>query len=394
MLSTLYTPLVFALLPFVSAGGVHKFKLSKLPITHDDLALQSAYLAERYIAPPLSAAGGHSRRMDSRQVNHPVPLRNSANVEYSAEISLGTPRQRFTVVLDTGSSSFWVPSSKCKDVACSKHQRYNSTASSTYQANGTKFGVNYGSGHVEGFYSQDVLRVGGIKIEDQIFAETLQESDAFEFGKFDGILGLGYDTLAPNHTTPPFYNMVDQGLVDLALFSFRLGPSEKDPGEVVFGGIDYSAFTGRITYAPVRRKTYWEVELGKVTLGNTTVTLENTGAAIDTGTSLMAMPIKTATLFNTKIGATRAPSGVYTVPCSRVPSLPVLTFYLDNKPYPMRGSDYIVYDQASKTCLSAFMGRDINLPTGSLWILGNPFLRRYYTVYNLGNDAVGFARVK
>lgn len=302
---------------------------------------------------------------------------------------------QFKVILDTGSSNLWVPSAKCKSPSCSNHHKYNSAASSTHKANGTKFSIRYGSGPVEGFYSQDVLRIGDLTVRDQIFAESLQATGRiFEIGKFDGIFGLAYDTIAVNHTTPPFYNMIKQGLLDAPIFSFRIGPSEKDPGEAVFGGIDASAYTGKITYAPVRRKAYWEVELEKVTLADTTVTLTNAGAAIDTGTSLIVMPVDNASMFNSKIGATRSLSGLYVVPCSKVPSLPVLTFYLDNKPYPMRGSDYILVDQASGTCISSFTGSNINLPTGLLWILGDVFLRKYFTVYDLGRDAVGFALSK
>ena len=101
--------------------------------------------------------------------------------------------------------------------------------------------------------------------------------------RFDGILGLAYDTISVNHITPPFYSMINQHLIDSKVFSFRLGSSEDDGGEAIFGGIDKSAFTGELHYAPVRRKAYWEVELSKVSLGNDVLELENTGAAIDTG---------------------------------------------------------------------------------------------------------------
>jgi saccharopepsin len=80
--------------------------------------------------------------------------------------------------------------------------------------------------------------------------------------------------------------MVNQGLLDSPVFSFRLGSSEEDGGEAIFGGIDDSAYKGELTYVPVRRKAYWEVELEKVGFGNDELELENTGAAIDTGTSV------------------------------------------------------------------------------------------------------------
>lgn len=77
--------------------------------------------------------------------------------------------------------------------------------------------------------------------------------------------------------------MIDKALIDEPVFSFRLGDSENDGGEAIFGGIDHSAYTGGITYVPVRRKAYWEVELERVAFGDDVLELEMTGAAIDTG---------------------------------------------------------------------------------------------------------------
>jgi saccharopepsin len=77
--------------------------------------------------------------------------------------------------------------------------------------------------------------------------------------------------------------MIDQKLIEEPVFAFRLGSSEEDGGEVVFGGVDSSAYSGHITYVPVRRKAYWEVELEKVGFGYEELELEDTGAAIDTG---------------------------------------------------------------------------------------------------------------
>lgn len=77
--------------------------------------------------------------------------------------------------------------------------------------------------------------------------------------------------------------MINKGLIDSKVFSFRLGSSEEDGGEAIFGGVDETAYTGDLVYAPVRRKAYWEVELNSVSLGDDVLELDNTGAAIDTG---------------------------------------------------------------------------------------------------------------
>ncbi|KAI6047150.1 Asp-domain-containing protein [Pisolithus marmoratus] len=396
------------LLPFASAG-VHKFKLQKMPHVAPGHVLETAYLAEKYGVQvphqlPLMGTGGAGRNIrppteddlfwtqaELIDGGHNVPLSNFMNAQYYTEIKLGSPPQTFKVILDTGSSNLWVPSSKCTSIACFLHAKYDSRASKTHKANGSEFSIQYGSGSMEGFVSQDTLTIGDLTVRHQDFAEATREPGlAFAFGKFDGILGLGYDTISVNHIIPPFYNMLDQGLLDEPVFSFRIGSSEEDGGEAVFGGVDESAYRGRIRYAPVRRKAYWEVELNKVAFGDEELELDNTGAAIDTGTSLIALPTDIAEMLNTQIGATRSWNGQYQIDCSKVPSLPDLVFYLDGKPYPLKGSDYILNLQG--TCISSFTGLDINLPDGALWVIGDVFLRRYYTVYDLGRDAVGFAR--
>jgi saccharopepsin len=243
---------------------------------------------------------------------------------------------------------------------------------------------------MEGFVSNDVLTIGDLRIPKQDFAEATKEPGlAFAFGRFDGILGLAYDTISVNHITPPFYNMINQGLIDEPVFSFRVGSSEEDGGEAVFGGIDDSAYRGKISYVPLRRHAYWEVELEKVAFGDDVLELENTGAAIDTGTSLIALPTDMAEMINTQIGAKKSWNGQYTVDCSAVPSLPKLSFYFGGKPYTLAGKDYILEVQG--TCISAFTGLDINVPNGSLWIIGDVFLRKFFTVYDLKRNAVGFA---
>jgi len=312
------------------------------------------------------------------------------NAQYYTEIQIGSPPQPFKVVLDTGSSNLWVPSTECSSIACFLHTKYDSSASSTYKSNGTAFEIRYGTGSMKGFVSNDDVTIGDLEIKGLDFAEATEEPGlTFAFARFDGILGLAYDTISVNHMTPAFYAMKNQGLIDSAVMSFRVGPSEEDAGTAIFGGVDDTLYSGDIDYVPVRRKAYWEVELEAVTFGDETLELENTGAAIDTGTSLLAIPTRVASILNDQIGAERGWTGQYTVDCAKVASLPDLGFVFNGKTYSLSSTDYILNVQG--TCISGFQGMDINLPGGELWIIGDIFLRKFFTVYDMERDAVGFA---
>lgn len=309
-----------------------------------------------------------------------------------SDITIGTPPQSFKVVLDTGSSNLWVPSQSCGSIACYLHNKYDSSESSTYKQNGSEFEIHYGSGSLSGFISNDVFTIGDLKIKGQDFAEATKEPGlAFAFGRFDGILGLGYDTISVNHIVPPFYQMVNQKLIDEPVFAFYLADSEGE-SEAVFGGVDDSHYTGKIEYIPLRRKAYWEVDLDAIAYGDEVAEMENTGAILDTGTSLNVLPSALAELLNKEMGAKKGYNGQYTVDCAKRETLPDITFTLAGSNYSLPATDYIL--EVSGSCISTFQGMDFPAPTGPLVILGDAFLRRYYSVYDLGRNAVGLARSK
>ncbi len=160
---------------------------------------------------------------------HNVPLSNYMDAQYFADISLGTPPQKFKVILDTGSSNLWVPSVDCGSLACFLHNKYDHSQSRTYIKDGRPLSISYGSGSIEGYISEDNLQIGDLTIQNQKFGETTSEPGlAFAFGKFDGILGLAYDTIAQDDITPPFYSAIQQHLLDESKFSFYL-KSVNDP---------------------------------------------------------------------------------------------------------------------------------------------------------------------
>jgi hypothetical protein len=326
-----------------------------------------------------------------------VPLSDFSNAQYYGEVDIGTPAQTFKVIFDTGSSNLWVPGKNCYSIPCWTHKTYHSDKSSTYVANGTKFAIQYGSGSLEGFLSQDTVSVGGLTMKDVTFTESTKEPGvAFIAGKFDGILGLAWPSIAVDGVKPVFNEMMDQGLVSQNLFSFYMSsdPNSGDKGgELVFGGIDKAHYTGDLQYAPLITETYWGVKLGGVKLGNNMQACgdsEGCLGIIDTGTSLLAGPTDAIKAINEKIGGKANAAGQYMIDCAKTTdgSMPDVTFTLGGHEFTLKPAEYVL--NISGQCLSGFMG--IQLPKPNMWILGDVFLSTYYSVFDYGNKQVGFAR--
>jgi len=332
-------------------------------------------------------------------------LKDYMNAQYYGPITIGTPGQSFQALFDTGSSNLWVPCHGCplSDIACQLHSKFDCSKSSSCNATQTPFSIQYGSGSMKGLVDYDKVCFGGdasnMCVSNQGFAcATAEPGLAFVAAKFDGILGMGWPQISVDSLTPPFQNlMTNKALCPQGVFSFWLSRTAGTGtgGEMTLCGIDPNHYSGSIAYENVTRDAYWQVQADKVTVSGTTID-SNFAAIADTGTSLLAGPTAKVTAIQNAIGATPLGNGEYMIDCSKISTLPPITFTLGGQDFVLQGTDYVLQiTQLGQTvCLSGFMGIDIPAPAGPLWILGDVFIGKFYTVFDVDNNRLGFAQSK
>ena len=357
----------------VARRPVLRVKLNKAPI---GLASKSGQAPPQYGLGALKNGGA-------------IVINDYLNAQYYGDVSIGNPAQTVSVVFDTGSSNLWVPT---KNKWFQHHRVYKHAKSKSYQANGTKFAIRYGSGAVSGNFCADDVNIGGFVIKNYTFAEVSNTGGmgpAYYLAKFDGILGLGWDSIVVGGGPTLFHALAASGQIAEPVFAFYLTGTNGRPGELVLGGVDEDHYTGNFNTIPLTSLTYWEVGLGGIKVSGKSVS-RTTKAIIDSGTSLLAGPKDEVKKIAQLVGAKPMMMGEYSIDCNA--QAPPVAFNLGGVDYVLEMKDYVINEQG--VCLFGMMGIDIPAPNGPLWILGDVFMRKYYVKFDYGNKNIGIATAK
>eukprot|EP01090_Pellita_catalonica_P019818 TRINITY_DN684_c0_g1_i1.p1 TRINITY_DN684_c0_g1~~TRINITY_DN684_c0_g1_i1.p1 ORF type:complete len:403 (+),score=55.30 TRINITY_DN684_c0_g1_i1:500-1708(+) len=308
------------------------------------------------------------------------PMYNDGDILWVGNITIGTPAQGpFRVVFDTGSSNLWVPSTTCYFPACKTKNKYNASASSTqFSDNCEPLFLPYGTGFMLGFLTADTVRVAGLDVHRQVFGEGYYIADFFASYPIDGILGLAFDDIAMDFVPTVFDNMIKQKLLPQDLFSVYLNDK---PGsyasEVLFGTIDHKYYTGDFTYADVVVPSYYLILMGSIHVGGKLIKsciFTDCLTVVDTGTSIIVGPTYDIQPIIDAVGPVKQD-------CSNIGALPTLGFEIGDKILDLTPDYYVIKQKVNGTteCFLGMEGSDLVAP---LWILGDPFIRAYYTVFD------------
>ncbi|KAF8585975.1 acid protease [Ramaria rubella] len=325
-------------------------------------------------------------------INNPTAT-YGADLGYYAPINLGSPPQVILCDVDTGSADLWVPSN-CGSCV-SRGAQFDATASSTYSDTGRPFDLAYGTGDVEGTIAQETVTLGGLSVRQQYFGAVSSESSDFSDVPFSGIIGMAFSSISATHEATFMERLIKEKQVNVAAFGVHLTRHKPKGSAVCIGCYDPSKYTGAISWNPVTSQTYWSIALNNVLVNGVGTSSRQYTAAIDTGTSLVYLPVDlTDSIYGQIPGAGRAPQlgpGLYTYPCA---DRPTVSLVFGDQPHEIDLQDFNLGKTSSsgQDCVGGIIATPSNV-SPSLAIIGDEFLKSWYSIYDYSQGSrVGFAK--
>ncbi|GBC10559.1 hypothetical protein RclHR1_09720001 [Rhizophagus clarus] len=322
------------------------------------------------------------------------------DVSYYGKVLIGN--QKFNMLMDTGSSNIWVPNKNCTSASCRNHNDYDSDKSPTFTREGNAWSITYGTGSASGVTGKDNVKIAGFTAKKQIFGLAYNVSTDFVGLESDGILGLAFNTLNTMDNGAP--TVVDTLIAQKSinpLFSFHLARVSDfdDVSTLTLGGVDKSKFKGSISFNPViptpilNEIAFWLIAAQDASVNGNKLGFTGKKGLIDTGTSVILMPDDDAKKIHAQIpGSAFDPvNGVYTIPCKTTAKV---AFIFNGVSYTLDPRDLILSPENGTTCVSnIFPGFNFD-GNNDIWLMGDPFLKNVYSVFNVGKQSVGFAHNK
>lgn len=317
---------------------------------------------------------------------------------YYGKVQAGTPPQEFTVVYDTGSGNLIVPGESCGSSACTSHQQFrNSKSSSVSRVNcdGSQVGggespdqvtITFGTGKVTGSCFTDRVCVSSVCTDANFIVSTEESDSPFASFSFDGILGMAMDSMAQSNEFSMMNRLHHSGSLKDPVFSVFLSDNDNEVSEITFGASKDEHMASGLYWVPVTSKAgYWEVEIQDIYFDKKPQNIcKGCRVAVDTGTSELAGPSDVISELSRKLGAGDCSQG----------SMPDLGFAVRGPSGKPKILSLSPAEYASGGCSLSLMSLDVPPPKGPLFVFGIPFLQKYYTVYDHENDRVGFAVAK
>ncbi|KAG5441197.1 Pepsin A-2/A-3 [Clonorchis sinensis] len=241
-------------------------------------------------------------------------------------VGFGTPRQNFRLLIDTGSSTLWVPSDKCEPGLFAHNNKFKDI-SETFQEKAGALCETYGDGSsIEGTLGTDILNVSGTMVVGVTFGQVHYANGLFSLSASDGQLGLAFGETAESFDQTLLEYLFAQELISQLVFTIVYPSPTLSPGKITFGGINPEDYRGEISYTAVFPGEFWRVQFHRMEVNGNTVAHDFIGIA-DTGTYLVTCPYVSLLNLVSQLGVYLEPE--QQVDCKEADEFPEIIFTLD-----------------------------------------------------------------
>ncbi|KAG2353315.1 aspartic proteinase precursor [Suillus spraguei] len=324
-----------------------------------------------------------------------VPLLNML-MGYTVAVNVGDPPITYNLIVDSSSSITWVGAD-------------NAYVSPTGVNTGEVVAVDYKFGSFQGTIFRDHLT-----LTNELSITEMPIAVASTPLGFDGVLGIGPEVSSlgalqnlnsRRYTIPPvteylfrqhaiyqsvvgiFFQPVDQGVVN--------------HGQLTFGGVDHTKYTGTIQYTPVTSvppsSRYWGIKQ-RITYGDTEL-IRRTSGIVDCGCTFLYIASDAYEKYKDATGGIVNANGLLQITTEKYEVLRVLKFWIGREIYNLephaqiwpRFLNYIFGGNVDDIFL-VVKSLDTSIGVGHSFINGYVFLQRFYTVFDSDNGRVGFAQ--
>lgn len=348
------------------------------------------------------------------------------------KIKLGDEEDEYKFLLDTGSLYTWVFSQECTANDCKSDHKYDDPNSDNSRKEKPRtikgglqsvgrglFNIYYYSGHVVAHFLSDRVRIGGFD-SSQFFSSVFAVSDDFLPFNVDGILGLPAKEPTPSSTTKEgvssgthivrsFLNSLSrQKLINRNIFAVNFPSSYEDEGSLTIGGVNDTHYEGDITYSPVISTSgHWVIEAQGIAIDgfNVPFTAKNyKRAVLDTGTGTLAVSQDDCAKIHERIPGSWTDGHSYYVDCT---SSHDLSIQIQDQLWTLSPDEWICKENRCKVTKSKtgnqpllykgyegppYCATNIKGLDSKLWILGVPFFRKAFVIFDVDNQRVGLAK--
>ncbi|EGV65138.1 aspartic-type endopeptidase [Yamadazyma tenuis] len=333
--------------------------------------------------------------------------------------------ETFQLLLDTGSSVSWVYNESCTSDACTQQtvNKFDDFSQNLHIL--SDFSLTYSGQSVSGDLingkDNDIKLVfSNFELSNFTFGIASTVPDLFDGFNVSGILGIPSST-AKGDDKNLIYQLNQGQLIDSQMFGLSLVSSNQtveytdDDGNVLslpsnYGGLivfgskaidDQSNFIesgSNISFTPIveNDNDYWLIDLKNIQVDNGTVVkaLNSSDSSrktiIDTGTTGFVLPLTDANTLHEKLFGSDLVTdnnGNYAFPCDAEDQK--FTFTINDHDFEISVSDFKgeQYTTQGLTGNCASMIQGLN---SQHWVFGAAFLSKFYTVFDLDANRIGF----